>query len=232
MKNSKIRNTIVAACLTMALAFSFAACSKDTKETEKETEETTTEATTAEETTEATTEETEAETEASADETEAEATGSADADIMPEPAKVEDFQDERLQAIVKDCNAEQIEVTKYTREMDPTLPESFVEGLMAMGGSLNVSAEASVDEEGNTESEGDAAGSNFKVIIAYVFTDGKDAKDYFDTSITGSGMFPVDDFKKEEKDDKTTYSYEQDGTTLDIEITEDGFFCLTEVIGG
>ena len=229
MKNIKFKTAIVALSLAAALALSATACSsKDDKkddddkkakveETEKETEETTTEETTTEETTEETSD---------ADESDADISGME----MPEPAKPSDFEDERVQAFAQKANDAGLEIMKLEKDWvsGEEGMENYVEGFMATGGSMSVSA--SVDEDGNSDSSV-SDDSSFKVYMCYLFSDSESAMGVFDENV--EQMFSVYDesaYSIEETETGKVLKYDQDGVTAVM--TLDGeLFTMEEIIG-
>ena len=242
MKNSKIKKTIMAMCLTFALAGSmvcFAGCSD--KEERSDKEETKVEETTTEETSEETTEET---TEATTEETEVseEEDQKSGKDREPTESEIEEMVgqfDEALQPYARLCVDEGIGVFQVTsdyvdEDLDPEIKEAFVDGFIGMGGSLNVSASAEIDNEtGEVSSEGDAEGSDFKMKAAFLFNDYDAAEKFFDSLLDDPDtVTETSVVEKEDTADGKIITITDEGSFTKITLTEDCIILLDMTIKG
>lgn len=253
MKNSKLKKTIVALCLTLALSgamMCFAGCdsNKSSSDNNEKTEETTKEEeeeTTAEETTEETSEET---TEAEETTEESEETSNAEEEPAEESkgheptaeeleAMVNQF-DEKLQPYAQKCIDNEVAVfpisaTDLNTE-DEDLVASFVDGFMGMGGSLNMSADVDIDENGEGTADSDLSGSDFKIAMGILFKDYESAEKYFDTISTDPSFAGPDAPEPEltETDDGKELVIKDESAEVIITLTNDGIIFLDETVKG
>ena len=107
--------------------------------------------------------------------------------------------------------------------------DNYVEGFLASGGSLSVSASA--DDEGNSDSSiGES--SDFKMYICYLFEDADSAKAIFDQQVEDMfSMYEEQSYKIEETDNGSILTFEEEGVTAVMEVNGN-LFTLVETIQG
>ena len=220
MKNTKFKMMAIAICLTVGLAF--AGCNAATETTKEETTTTTTEATTT--TTEEETTTTEEETEVSLDEDDM-------GFEMPDSAAAEDFEVEGVAAAAQECLDAGMELYAIPADqLDAEVDEdTYIEGFMAMGGSMSVHVDTEADE-----SSADADG--FTMVQCAAFTTYEDALAYANTMLDSAAEEDGIEFEKEEKDEGLTFSGEveyedmEGSMSIDGYVTPEGVFYFEAVI--
>lgn len=114
--------------------------------------------------------------------------------------------------MVTDLDSEDAEISKH-----------FVEGFIAMGGSLSASISAGTDEE----SEADLSGTDYSMVMLVLFDDYKSAEDYFNTM--AEAELPADQkdkIKVEETADGKVINVEEDGSKVTVTLTNDGIVIM------
>lgn len=106
---------------------------------------------------------------------------------------------------------------------DADISKHFVEGFIAMGGSLSASISAGTDEE----SEADLSGTDYSMVMLILFDDYKSAEDYFNTM--AEAELPADQkdkIKVEETADGKVINAEEDGSKVTVTLTNDGIVIM------
>ena len=111
---------------------------------------------------------------------------------------------------------------------------AFVDGFMGMGGSLNMSATADVDENGEASADSDVSGSDFKVVMACLFNDNDAAEKYFDKIYTDPSFTGIEgaDIETKDTDDGKVVTVKNDTAEVIFTLTGDGIIYFEETIKG
>ena len=113
--------------------------------------------------------------------------------------------------MVSDLDSEDVDISKH-----------FVEGFIAMGGSLSASI-AGTDED----VDADLSGTDYSMVMLILFDDYKSAEEYFNTM--AEAELPADQkdkIKVEETADGKVINVEEDGSKVTVTLTNDGIVIM------